>query len=176
MAAARVNFCFLRKRLRAALKSRSGRSKTGLLPRLKRELPVKLAMSSLAALALAALSGCAQMSAQNAAASADKAQAATGIVSFQIPADALGAHDPQLAAVLAKAGALAAAQKQPTTILVTALAQDFPDINQAIWKGVPPRQAGKLRLENLTAGARQPYSVSIKPTTATPTTATTQGS
>ncbi len=58
----------------------------------------------------------------------------------------------------------AAAQKQPTTILVTALAQDLPYINQAIWKGVPTRHAVRLNLENLTAGALQPYSVSIKPT------------
>ncbi len=86
------------------------------------------------------------------------------MISFEIPADALGAHDPQLSAVLAKAGALAAAQKQPTTILVTALAQDFPYINQAIWKSVPAKHTVKLSLENLTASACQPYSVSIKPT------------
>jgi hypothetical protein len=104
------------------------------------------------------------MPAQNAAAPADTPQATRSATNFDIPADALGARDPQLAAVLAKAGALAAAQKQPTTILVTALAQDLPYINQAIWKGVPARHTVKLTLENLTAGPRQPYSVSIKPT------------
>jgi hypothetical protein len=123
-------------------------------------------MSLLASIAIVTVTGCAQMPAPSAAsaASADKSPLAANIVSFEIPADALGAHDPQLAAVLAKAGALAAAQKAPTTILVTALAQDLPYINQAIWKGVPARHAVKLSLENLTAGARQPYSVSIKPT------------
>ncbi|WP_050452195.1 hypothetical protein [Candidatus Burkholderia verschuerenii] len=120
-------------------------------------------MSLLASIAIVAVTGCAQMPAQPAA-SADKPPVAASIISFEIPADVLGARDPQLAAVLAKAGALAAAQKTPTTILVTALAQDLPYINQAIWKGVPARHAVKLSLENLTAGALQPYSVSIKPT------------
>jgi hypothetical protein len=123
-------------------------------------------MSLLASIAIAAVTGCAQMPAPSAASAASAARPplAAAIFSFEIPADALGAHDPQLAAVLAKAGALAAAQKTPTTILVTALAQDLPYINQAIWKGVPARHAVRLSLENLTAGARQPYSVSIKPT------------
>jgi hypothetical protein len=94
----------------------------------------------------------------------DKPALSADIIRFEIPADALGARDPQLTAILAKAGALAAAQKQPTTILVTALAQDFPYLNQAIWKGIPARHTVKLSLENLTAGARQPYSVSIRPT------------
>ena len=125
---------------------------------------MKLALSSIAAVALIALTGCAPMPATNAAAPADKTPAPAGVMSFEIPADALGAHDPQLSAVLAKAGALAAAQKQPTTILVTALAQDFPYINQAIWKGVPAKHTVRLSLENLTAGAHQAYSVSIKPT------------
>jgi hypothetical protein len=121
-------------------------------------------MSLLASVAVLAVTGCAQMPAQTAAAPADKPLMANSAMNFEIPADALGARDPQLAAVFAKAGALAAAQKQPTTILVTALAQDLPYINQAIWKGVPARHTVKLTLENLTAGARQPYSVSIKPT------------
>ncbi|MBB5496810.1 putative hydrolase (HD superfamily) [Paraburkholderia sp. MM5384-R2] len=81
---------------------------------------------------------------------------------FDIPADALGARDPQLTTVLAKAGALAAAQKQPTVIRVTALGQDFKYINQAIWRGVP-QQGLKPTLENLTSGANQTYSVSIQP-------------
>jgi hypothetical protein len=125
---------------------------------------VKSAISLLAAIAVVALTGCAPMPAQNAAAQADKPSAPAGVITFDIPADALGAHDPQLSAVLAKAGALAAAQKQPTTILVTALSQDFAYINQAIWKGVPAKHTVRISLENLTAGARQPYSVSIKPT------------
>jgi hypothetical protein len=127
---------------------------------------VKAAMSSFIVVALLAMTGCAQMPAPNAAAQADKPPVQAGVMNFEIPADALGAHDPQLTAVLAKAGAFAAAQKQPTTILVTALAQDFAYINQAIWKGVPARRASNVRLslENLTASARQPYSVSIRPT------------
>jgi hypothetical protein len=121
-------------------------------------------MSLLAALSVIAATGCAPMPAQNAAAQTDTPVQTAGIISFEIPADALGARDPQLAAVLAKAGALAAAQKQPTTILVTALAQDLPFINQAIWKGVPARHSVRLTLENLTAGPLQPYGVQLKPT------------
>lgn len=121
--------------------------------------------SAIVAVATAlAMTACAPMPAANPAAQTDKAPVATGTLSFEIPADALGARDPQLGAILAKAGALAAAQKQPTTILVTALAQDLPYINQAIWKGVPTRRTVRLTLDNQTAGARQPYSVSIKPT------------
>jgi hypothetical protein len=112
---------------------------------------------------LVALAGCAQLPATTAT-QAEKPPVSNEVISFAIPPDALGARDPQLTAVLVKAGALAAAQKQPTTILVTALGQDFPYLNQAIWKGVPAQHTAKLSLENLTAGANQPYSVSIKPT------------
>ncbi|SPB18606.1 hypothetical protein NOV72_05806 [Caballeronia novacaledonica] len=124
---------------------------------------MKGAASLFFAIAVAiAVTGCAPMPVASTAPT-DKPAASAEIIRFEIPADALGARDAQLTAILAKAGALAAAQKQPTTILVTALAQDFPYLNQAIWKGVPARHTVKLSLENLTAGARQPYSVSIKP-------------
>jgi hypothetical protein len=113
--------------------------------------------------ALLTLAGCAQVPAVTAT-QPQKPPVTNEIMSFTIPPDALGARDPQLTAVLAKAGALAAAQKQPTTILVTALGQDFPYLNQAIWRGVPAQHAVKLSLDNLTAGANQPYSVSVKPT------------
>jgi type IV pilus biogenesis protein CpaD/CtpE len=107
--------------------------------------------------ALLTLAGCAQVPAVTAT-QPQKPPVTNEIMSFTIPPDA------QLTAVLAKAGALAAAQKQPTTILVTALGQDFPYLNQAIWRGVPAQHAVKLSLDNLTAGPNQPYSVSIKPT------------
>lgn len=81
--------------------------------------------------------------------------------SFVIPPDALGARNPQLAAMPAKAGALAARQKQPT-IIVTALPQDLRYLNQTIWKGAPAQRAVAVHLENLTAGASQPYNVTIK--------------
>lgn len=113
--------------------------------------------------ALFALAGCAQLPPVTAT-QPEKPPVATDIMTFAIPPDALGARDPQLTAVLAKAGALAAAQKQPTTILVTALGQDFTYLNQAIWRGVPAQHTAKLSLDNLTAGANQPYSVSIRPT------------
>lgn len=113
--------------------------------------------------ALFALSGCAPLPPVSAT-QPEKPPVAADIMTFTIPPDALGARDPQLTAVLAKAGALAAAQKQPTTILVTALGQDFTYLNQAIWRGVPAQHAVKLSLDNLTAGASQPYSVSIRPT------------
>jgi hypothetical protein len=118
-------------------------------------------------LVLVAMAGCAQLPA-NTASRADKPPVSTDLVSFTIPPDALGARDPQLSAVLAKAGAVAAAQKQPTTILVTALGQDLPYLNQVIWRGVPSQHPAKLSLENQTAGANQPYTVSIRPTAATP--------
>ncbi|WP_116123805.1 MULTISPECIES: hypothetical protein [unclassified Paraburkholderia] len=84
------------------------------------------------------------------------------VISFDIPPDALGARDPQLAAVLAKAGALAAAQPQSTVVLVTALGQDFAYLNQAVWKGVPAQRTARVNFENRTAGLGQPYSVSIR--------------
>ncbi|HEY4804170.1 MAG TPA: hypothetical protein VIH96_16275 [Paraburkholderia sp.] len=108
------------------------------------------------------MTGCAQLQPPTTA-QTGKPAASNAIMKFDIPADALGARDPQLSAVLAKAGALAAAQKQPTVIRVTALGQDLPYINQAIWRGVPSRQGPKPTLENLTAGANQTYSVSIEP-------------
>ncbi|WP_062604401.1 hypothetical protein [Caballeronia calidae] len=126
-------------------------------------MPVKWAASLFAIAVAFAATGCAPIPPANTT-QIDKPAVSAEIIRFEIPADALGARDPQLTAVLAKAGALAAAQKQPTTILVTALAQDFAYLNQAIWKGVPPKHTVRLSLENLTAGARQPYSVSIKPT------------
>jgi hypothetical protein len=113
--------------------------------------------------ALLTLAGCAQVPAVTGT-QPQKPPVTNEIMSFTIPPDALGARDPQLTAVLAKAGALAAAQKQPTTILVTALGQDFSYLNQAIWRGVPAQHAVRLSLDNLTAGPNQPYSVSIKPT------------
>jgi hypothetical protein len=113
-------------------------------------------------LAVLFVTGCAQLQ-QPTTAQAEKPAASNAILRFDIPADALGARDPQLSAVLAKAGALAAAQKQPTVIRVTALGQDLKYINEAIWRGVPARQGVKPVLENLTAGANQTYSVSIEP-------------
>jgi hypothetical protein len=113
--------------------------------------------------ALLALAGCAQLPPVTAT-QPEKPPVSNDILTFTIPPDALGARDPQLTAVLAKAGALAAAQKQPTTILVTAMGQDFTYLNQAIWRGVPAQHSVKLSLDNLTAGANQPYSVSIRPT------------
>lgn len=114
--------------------------------------------------ALLALVGCAQLPSPvpTAAAPAARAAQAGDVMTFTIPPDALGAHDPQLTAVLTKAGALAAAQKRPATIQVAALAQDFRYLNQALWNGVPAPRAGHVRLENLTVSASQPYSVTIR--------------
>ncbi|ADG19951.1 hypothetical protein QF000_002002 [Paraburkholderia atlantica] len=112
-------------------------------------------------LAVMFITGCAQVQ-QPTTAQAEKPAVSNVIMKFDIPADALGARDPQLATVLAKAGALAAAQKRPTVIRVTALGQDFKYINEAIWRGVP-QQGLKPALENLTTGANQTYSVSIQP-------------
>jgi type IV pilus biogenesis protein CpaD/CtpE len=110
-------------------------------------------------LALLALAGCAQMPAQTAV---HKEKAPNEVISFELPPDALGARDPQLSAVLAKAGALAAAQAQPTVVLVTALGQDFAYVNQAVWKGVPAQRAVRVSFENRAVPVGQPYSVSIR--------------
>ncbi|HWV07870.1 hypothetical protein [Ralstonia sp.] len=117
--------------------------------------------ASLTLAALLALAGCAQMPAQTPASVARTAPIGE-VMTFAIPPDALGAHDPQLTAVLTKAGALAAAQKRAATIQVAALAQDFRYLNQALWNGVPAQRAGYVRLENLTVSASQPYSVTIR--------------
>lgn len=103
--------------------------------------------------------GCAQMPPPSAA---QASKAPNEVISFEIPPDALGARDPQLTAVLAKAGALAAAQPQPTVVLVTALGQDFAYLNQAVWKGVPAQRTARVNFENRTAGLGQTYSVSIR--------------
>jgi type IV pilus biogenesis protein CpaD/CtpE len=111
-----------------------------------------------------ALAGCAQVQPATTAAVpvAKPAKPANEVLDFTIPPDALGAHDPQLTSILMKAGSLAAAQKKPTTIRVVALTQDFQYLNQAIWRGVPPRRIADITLENQTAGMGQPYGVSIK--------------
>ena len=110
------------------------------------------------------LAGCAQVQPASTTATAPvkPVKPANEVLDFTIPPDALGAHDPQLTSVLAKAGTLAASQRHPTTIRVTALSQDFRYLNQAIWRGVPPQRAAEITLENQTAGATQPYTVSIK--------------
>lgn len=128
------------------------------------EIQVKAVISLLI---VAALSGCAQLQAMR----SDGTPTASAIshpsikiVDFTIPPDALGAHDPHLAAVLAKAGALASKQTQPTTIVIAALAQDFPYLNQAVKRGIAPARAAQVRLDDVTVGSCQPYSVQIKPT------------
>ena len=119
------------------------------------------------AAAILALAGCAQL-APTPTARTDAPAAPHDVFGFKIPPDALGARDPQLASVLAKTGALAAAQDRPTTIRVTALVQDFPYLNQMIRRGVPVKEAGKVSLENLAAGPNQSWDVSVRPTQQTP--------
>ncbi|MGI4784146.1 MULTISPECIES: hypothetical protein [Ralstonia] len=116
----------------------------------------------IAGAALLALVGCAQLQTQTKATPNARTAPAGEVMSFTIPPDALGAHDPQLTAVLTKAGALAAAQKRPATIQVAALTQDFRYLNQALWNGVPAQRASYVHLENLTVNASQPYSVTIR--------------
>lgn len=115
------------------------------------------------AAAILALAGCAQF-APKPAAQIETPAVPRDVFSFTIPPDALGARDPQLAAVLGKTGALAAAQEQPATIRITALVQDLPYLNQAVRRGVPGQRAEKVSLENVAAGPNQAWSVSIRPT------------
>ncbi len=123
-----------------------------------RRLPLSSALWLAGGAALLGMAGCARLP----AAAPAESRATGEVFRFALPPDALGARDPQLTAVLGKAGTLAAAQKQPATILVSALGQDFPYLNHALWAGVPARAGTRVRLENLTVGAGQPYSVAIR--------------
>lgn len=88
-------------------------------------------------------------------------KAPVAVIDYHVPADALGAHDAHLTAVLGKTGALAARQPQATIVTVSALAQDFHYLDQAIREGIPARRQHPIRIENLTVGAGQPYSVRV---------------
>lgn len=96
--------------------------------------------------------------------SAASAQASTKLVDFAIPADALGAHDPHLTEVLVKVGAVASKQPQSTRVVIAALAQDFPYLNQSVKRGIAPGRAGAVQIENVTVGSCHPYSVQVLPT------------
>jgi hypothetical protein len=116
---------------------------------------------------VAALSGCAQFQAAHSDSSANVSAPDTApkkLVDFVIPADALGARDPQLADVLAKVGTVASKQPQPMTIVVAALPQDFAYLNQSVRRGIAPQRVAAIRLENVAVGSCQPYSVQVKPT------------
>lgn len=127
-------------------------------------------MKALAGLLIVvALSGCAQMQALQAndsrqSATASGAQASTKFVDIAIPADALGARDARLTEVLAKVGAVASKQSRPTRIVIAALAQDFPYLNQSVKRGIAPARAGSIQIENVTVGSCRPYSVQVLPT------------
>lgn len=128
------------------------------------EINVKALISLLI---VAALSGCAQLQAMRndgAQPSAPAPQVPAKIVDITIPADALGARDPHLTAVLVKVGALASKQPQQTTIVIAALAQDFPYLNQSVKRGIASSRAGSVLVEDVTVGSCQPYSVQVKPT------------
>lgn len=92
------------------------------------------------------------------------AQASAKLVDIAIPADALGARDPHLTEVLVKVGAVASKQPKPTRIVIAALAQDFPYLNQSVKRGIAPARAGAIRIENVTVGSCHPYSVHVLPT------------
>lgn len=117
--------------------------------------------------AVAALAGCAQLQAMNTDTGKVDAKAqpgATSVVDIVIPPDALGARDPQLTEVLAKVGAVAAKQSQPTTIVIAALAQDFGYLDQAVRRGIPHQRAAAVRIDNVATGSCQPYSIRVRPT------------
>ncbi|RQR67654.1 hypothetical protein DIE19_00440 [Burkholderia sp. Bp9126] len=117
-------------------------------------------------LVAAALTGCAQLQTGRPDANArnDASSASTALVDFVIPADALGARDPQLTAVLAKVGALAGKQSQPMTIRVAALPQDFGYLNQSVRRGMSSQRIASVRVENVAAGSCMPYSIQLGPT------------
>jgi hypothetical protein len=116
---------------------------------------------------VAALSGCAQFQAAHPDTSANATApepANQKLVDFVIPADALGARDPQLTDVLAKVGTVASKQSQPMTIVIAALPQDFAYLNQSVRHGIVAQRIAAIRLENVAVGSCQPYSVQVKPT------------
>ncbi|WP_206950855.1 hypothetical protein [Trinickia acidisoli] len=120
-------------------------------------------------LIVAALSGCAQIQALRSNDDRQTASASTTpppakLVDITIPADALGARDAHLTEVLAKVGAVASKQQQPTTIVIAALTQDFPYLNQSVKRGIAPARGGSVRIENVTVSSCQPYSVQVVPT------------
>ncbi|MEA3118010.1 MAG: hypothetical protein QOI13_1280 [Paraburkholderia sp.] len=119
-------------------------------------------------LIMTTLAGCAQLQAMSADAGnreGAKTQATSSkIVDLIIPADALGARDPQLTEMLGKVGAVAAKQPEPTTVVIAALAQDFAYLDQAVLRGIPPQHNAAVRIDNLTTGSCQPYSVQVRPT------------
>ncbi|MBY4722078.1 MULTISPECIES: hypothetical protein [Burkholderia] len=117
------------------------------------------------AAALVTSAGCAQLQPahQDANTHPDAPSASTSLVDFVIPADALGARDPQLTALLTKVGALASKQSQPMTIRVAALPQDFGYLNQSIKRGIATPRAAAVRVENVAAGSCRPYSVQVGP-------------
>ncbi|WP_179403693.1 hypothetical protein [Burkholderia guangdongensis] len=115
---------------------------------------------------VAALTGCAQFQPgrQDASARGDVSAPPAKLVDFVVPADALGARDPQLTALLAKVGMVASKQPQPTTIRVAATPPDFGYLNQSIRRGIAAQRAAYVRVENVAVGSCQPYSIQINPT------------
>lgn len=127
------------------------------------DYPVKVLISLLMA---AALTGCAQIQAlrsNDGQQSASSGQGPAKLVDIAIPADALGARDPHLTEVLVKVGTVAAKQ-QPSRIVIAALPQDFPYLNQSVKRGIGSARAGAVQIENVTVGSCHPYSVQVVPT------------
>ncbi|MGG1945809.1 hypothetical protein AB1286_13445 [Trinickia sp. NRRL B-1857] len=116
----------------------------------------------------AGLTGCAQMQALRSndgqqSASSSSGQGPAKLVDIAIPADALGARDPHLTEVLIKVGTVAAKQ-QPSRIVIAALPQDFPYLNQSVKRGIGSVHAGSVQIENVTVGSCHPYSIQVVPT------------
>jgi len=129
------------------------------------EITVKALISLFVA---AALTGCAQMQALRSndgqqSASASSGQGPAKLVDIAIPADALGARDPHLTEVLVKVGTVAAKQ-QPSRVVIAALSQDFPYLNQSVKRGIGSARAGSVQIENITVGSCHPYSIQVLPT------------
>ena len=118
-------------------------------------------------LAAAALTGCAQMQALRSNDGQQSASAASGqgpakLVDIAIPADALGARDPHLTEVLGKVGAVASKQ-QPARVVIAALPQDFPYLNQSVKRGIASARGGSVQIENVSVGSCHPYSIQVVP-------------
>ncbi|PMS14431.1 hypothetical protein C0Z18_31660 [Trinickia dabaoshanensis] len=116
----------------------------------------------------AALTGCAQIQALRSndgqqSASASSGQGPAKLVDIAIPADALGARDPHLTEVLVKVGAVASKQ-QSARIVIAALPQDFPYLNQSVKRGIASAHSGSVQIDDVSVGSCHPYSIQVVPT------------
>ncbi|MBW5287876.1 hypothetical protein [Burkholderia gladioli] len=120
-----------------------------------------------ATLIVCALAGCAQMQmppplSQLLNGASTKPAGPVTIMDFAVPNDAIAARDAELTNALAKAGALAGKQTQPTTVVVNAQPAQFAYLTQAIRVGIPMQRSASVAFENVIVPTGQPTTIQIK--------------